>query len=236
MAVAVYMVFFYAQEGSMGVAQRIFYFHISLSLMTFLAFFLLVSASLVYLIFKRSYWNVVARASAEIGFLFCSLVLLTVPLWTRPVWNVWWTWDMRLALTLILWCLYAGYLLVRQYTDGLREANYAAVFGTMAFSIVSGAYFFIRWWWTRHPVTIMTGKAVTGFTPEMVTTLFVCIATFFCLFIYLIQQRVALGIMYVDLDKIRRSLAEHHIKHHGFLVENENFIIEEYNFQEYTKS
>ena len=125
MAVALYMVFFYAQEDkSMGVAQRIFYFHISLSLMTFLAFFLIMFASVVYLVSQKSYWDIVAHASAEIGILFCSLVLLTVPLWTEPVWNVWWTWDMRLAITLILWGLYVGYLMVRHYTEGDRETKY----------------------------------------------------------------------------------------------------------------
>ncbi len=237
MAVAVYMVFFYAQEDkTMGVSQRIVYFHISLSLMTFLAFFLIVFASLVYLISQRPYWDIVAHASAEIGALFCSLVLLTVSLWTKPAWNVWWVWDMRLTLLAILWWVCAGCLLIRRYVKEDREAKYAAIFGLTAFCGVSGAYFLVCRWWTNQPVTITTGKAVSGLTPEMATTLCVCIATFLCLFLYLLQHRVALGVMHLELDKIHRSLAEHHIKHHGFLVENENFIIEEYNFQEYTRS
>ncbi len=237
MAVALYMVFFGAQESvTTNVAQRIFYFHISLSLMTFLAFFLVAFASFLFLISHRPYWDILASSSAEVGILFCSLVLLTVPLWTKPVWNVWWKWDMRLTISLISWGLYVGYWLVRHHAEGERESKSAALFGSLGFLAVPGAYFLLRWWWTKHTTAISPGISILEFTPDMIATLCLSVATFFGLFFYLLQHRIALDLMHLELDKIRRSLAEHHVKHNGFLVENENFIIEEFNFQEYTRS
>src|SRR5262245_44897911 len=94
MAIAtLYGAFFYAaREKVMGDVQRIFYFHAPAGIICFLAFFVTFVASIGYLATRRRDYDVVAHASAEIGLLFCSIVLLTGPLWARPVWGTYWTW------------------------------------------------------------------------------------------------------------------------------------------------
>ncbi|MBD3308225.1 cytochrome C assembly protein [candidate division KSB3 bacterium] len=235
MALALYMVFFYAPtEKTMGVVQRIFYFHVSLAWIAFLAFFLVMIASIGYLVTKKTRWDVWAYASAEIGTLFCTLVLITGSLWAKPIWNTWWTWDMRLTTTLVLWLMYVGYLMLRNYTEGERGAKYGAVFGIIAFIDVPFVYFSIRWWRTLHPAPVIAGDTDSGLESAMLTTLFVCLITFMGLFFYLLQQRVMITHMQHDMEKIRRTIA-HQPAEYGFRVENQDFVIEEYNFDRYKK-
>ena len=234
MAVALYMVFFYVPpEKTRGVVQRIFYFHVSSAWITVLAFFLVMVASIGYLISGKKRWDTLAHASAEIGTLFCTLVLITGILWAKPVWNTWWTWDTRLTTILLLWLIYLGYLIVRTYTEGERSAKYMAVFGIIAFiDVPVVVYLSFRWWQIRHSTPIISVIVGFGVAPEMWLPPFVCLVTFGGLFVYLLQHRIALETMKVDLEKIRQTLTDQYAQQ-GVFVENHDFIIEEYNFQEY---
>src|ERR1700693_605503 len=111
--VALYMIFLYdPQEATMGEVQRIFYIHFSLACTALLAYFFVFLGSMGYL-WKRSHGaDDFAYACAEAGFIYCSGVLLTGPLWAKPAWGIWWTWDARLTSTFILWLLYIGYLML----------------------------------------------------------------------------------------------------------------------------
>ena len=100
---ALYMAFVYAPtEANMGNIQRIFYFHVSFAWTGFVAFFGTFVGSVMYLIRKKRFWDILAVSSAEIGIAFCLVVLTTGPIWARPVWGAWWTWDPRLVTFLIL--------------------------------------------------------------------------------------------------------------------------------------
>ena len=90
-------------EKIMGEVQRIFYFHVSLAISSYLAFTTVCVASIIYLWRKKLFWDTIAYSAAEIGVLFSTLVLITGSLWARPIWNVWWAWDPRLVTMLILW-------------------------------------------------------------------------------------------------------------------------------------
>src|SRR2546426_8657156 len=128
---ALYLIFMVVPtERDQGIVQRIFYFHVPSAWTAFAGFFVVCGASLVYLWRGSEYWDRVARASAEVGMVFCSLVLLTGPIWARPIWGTWWTWDPRLTMTVILWTIYASYLLLRSYgTEDEQISRYAAVLG-----------------------------------------------------------------------------------------------------------
>lgn len=103
MFAAIYAIFIYAPiEKTMGIVQKIFYLHVPAAFLAFSAFFITFLASIVYLYKKDQKWDVIAYCSAEVGVLFCTIVLITGPIWAKPVWNVWWTWDPRLTTTLIL--------------------------------------------------------------------------------------------------------------------------------------
>src|SRR5437879_5404726 len=117
-------------EADMGIVQRIFYFHVSSAWVAFLGFFLVASASAVYLWNGSRAADRLAEAAGEVGVLFCTLVLVTGPIWARPIWGVWWTWDPRLTMTLILWAIYASYLMLRAFGgEDPALARYAAVLG-----------------------------------------------------------------------------------------------------------
>lgn len=235
-AVTLYLMFFYApMEKTMGRAQRIFYIHVPSAWITLLALFIVMLASAAYLITTSKRWDHIARASAETGTLFCTLALISGVLWAKPAWNVWWTWNWQLTIMLVLWLMYVVYLMLRRYMKGERGARGTAVFGIIAFLNIPFVYFSIRWWRTQHPEPVIIRVDGSGLEPEILTMLLVSVITFMFLFFYLFQHRVAIENMEDELETIRRTVAEHERNRHDVLIENQNFIIEDYVFKEYKK-
>ena len=116
LTVATYLIFLYApQEATMGEVQRIFYVHVSSAWTAMLAYFLIFVGSVGYLKNRRESTDEFAHGAAEVGFIFCTCVVVTGPLWAKPAWGIWWTWDARLTLTFVLWLLFVAYLMLRSY-------------------------------------------------------------------------------------------------------------------------
>ncbi len=205
MLAAIYMVFIYAPvEKTMGVVQKIFYFHVSSAWVSFLAFFFVFIFSLSYLMRREKKWDDCAAAAAEVGILFCSLVLITGPIWAKPAWGIWWTWDPRLTLTLILWLVYVGYMMLRHYViDPEKKATFSAVIGIIGFIDVPLVYLSIRWWRTQHPSPVMAGGEDSGLDPAMAQAFFISLAAFTILFFYLWMKRV-------KLEKLKEQIEELH--------------------------
>ena len=206
MMAALYMVFVYVPtEKSTGIVQRIFYFHVPVAWVSFLAFFVTFVASIGYLSGRQDKWDAVACASAEIGVLFTTLVLITGPIWAKPVWGIWWTWDARLTTSLVLWLIYVAYLLVRSFAaEPAKSARYGAVIGIIGFVDVPLVFLTVNLWRTQHPTTIIFED---GLITPMLVTLLVCIAAFTVLYIIMVIQRV--GIRYMDIEVKRlRSMQE----------------------------
>jgi heme exporter protein C len=132
-------------------------------LATFTAFGLVAVASLLYLWKRQPAWDHLGRASAELGLLFCSLGLITGSIWAKPIWGTWWTWDPRLTLTLILWMIYAAYLLLRSLANEPQQgATLAAILGV---SGVVDLYLINRavyWWRGIHPPSSSTRRGDQG--------------------------------------------------------------------------
>ena len=135
MMAALGLVFIYVPtEKTMGVVQRIFYFHVPVAWVSFLAFFVIFIGSIFYLWKRDEKWDMLAHSSGEVGFVFTTLVLTTGPIWAKPAWGTWWTWDVRLTSALVLWFIYLAYLMVRSFTaDEERGARFAAVVGIVGF-------------------------------------------------------------------------------------------------------
>jgi heme exporter protein C len=206
--IACYMTFFYApEEATMGEVQRIFYIHVPAAWTAFLAYFILFLGSVAYL-WKRSQGaDDLAHACGEVGFVFCTVVLVTGPLWAKPVWGIWWTWDARLTSTFILWLLFISYLMLRSYVlSPGRSAILAAVVGIIGFVDVPIVYMSIRWWRTQHPQPVIGGGEGSGLDPAMRLSLLVSWGAFLCLFAYLVRQRIALGAARRELSQVRRVL------------------------------
>lgn len=185
MLTALYLVFIYAPtEKEMGEIQRIFYFHVPLAWTAFLAFFVVFVGSISYLLKRDSKWDILAKSSAEIGVVFTTLVLITGPIWARPVWGTWWEWEARLTSSLVLWLTYIGYLLVRSYaSEESMGARFAAVLGIMGFINVPIVYLSVNLWRTQHPPHL-----VNDLDGAMLLTLLVSIAAFTALYVLLIYH------------------------------------------------
>src|SRR5437763_4191034 len=121
-------------EQTMGDVQRIFYYHVPSAWTAFILFTINFVASLIYLATRKPGADIVALVSAEVGVVFCTVVLVTGPIWARPVWGIWWTWDMRLTSTLVLWLIYVSYLILRRFSSGGETPLVAAtlsIFGAL---------------------------------------------------------------------------------------------------------
>lgn len=194
-------------ESTMGVVQRIFYFHLPSALASFLAFFVAFVASIGYLARRSLAWDRVASASVEIGVLFCTMVLVSGPLWARPVWGAWWPWEPRLTTTLLLWLLYLSYLLLRGFTENREQrARFCAVLGVLAFLDVPVVYFSVRWWRGVHPIVFGPGGG--GIEPRMRQVLVVAVLAFALLYALLLAVRVRLAALEDELDALRSGAAE----------------------------
>src|SRR6516164_7732956 len=190
---ALYLVFVAVPTDTFqGPVQRIFYVHMAMWLNTFTAFAVVGVASLLYLWKRTARWDNLGRAAAELGLLFCSLGLATGSIWAKPIWGTWWTWDPRLTLTLILWMIYAAYLLLRTLAaepqQGATLAAILGVSGVVDLYLINRA---VYWWRGIHPAVIVNREGGSGLSdPLMQLTLVTCMLAFFLLFLWLLRLRL----------------------------------------------
>lgn len=150
---ALHLVFVEAPvERVMGAVQKVFYFHVAAAMMIYVGVVGMLTGSVGYLWTRRGHWERLSRASTECALLFATIVLVTGPIWARPAWGVWWTWEARLTTTVILWVLLVGGLLVRRYADD-RDlgARLAAIVGVVAAVDVFVIHKAVEWWRGHHP-------------------------------------------------------------------------------------
>jgi len=194
-------------ERTMGTVQRIFYYHVSSAWTAFVAYFVNAVASLAYLKNRRPAWDAAAVSAAELGVLFNSVNLVTGPIWAKPVWGIWWTWDARLTSTFVMWLLYVSYLLLRQFSaDSPHQRVYAAAFALFAFVDVPIVYLSIRLWRTQHPGPVIAGGEGSGIDPQMFLALHACFAAFLLLFVALFYWRYRLESERAELETLRARL------------------------------
>lgn len=191
MPVALYRIFIIApEEKVMGAVQKIFYFHVPLAAVTFLSVFVLLSGAMGYLWTRHAVWDHLSIASAEVGLVFCTLVLITGPIWAKPAWGVWWTWEAKLTTTLILWLLLAGILLSRAYAASPEQgARVASVLGVVAALDVPIVYKAVDWWRGQHPIVFGAGKA-NPLAPGMLSALMTSMLVFVLLYALLVVTRM----------------------------------------------
>jgi len=213
MLAAIYMVFVYVPtDSAQGIVQRIFYFHVPAAIMTFVAFGLVALASAMFLWRGTRFWDRLAHSAAEVGMLFCTLVLVTGPIWARPIWGTWWTWDARLTTTLILWLIYAAYLMLREFAGNADQAaRYAAVLGIVGsvdIPIINRA---VYWWRTIHPAVLVTREGGSGLgDPRMQATLLVSFVAFAALLFWLLWVRNESARLHDEIERLHQRLIVEH--------------------------
>jgi heme exporter protein C len=198
-------------EAQMGIVQRIFYFHVPVAWATFLCFFVVAGASAVYLWKGSKTADRLAYAAAEVGVLFCTLVLVTGPIWARPIWGVWWTWDPRLTMTVILWAIYVGYLMLRAFGgDDDATGRYAAVLGIVGVLDIPVIRVSVRLLQGIHPAVLTTKEGGAGLTdPTMRATLYVSAVAMLLLAAWLVRLRARTLRLEAETASLRRLVEAH---------------------------
>lgn len=141
-------------EKTMGDVQRIFYYHVPSAWTAFAFFAINCGASIAYLVRRKQSADILALVSAELGLVFLTVNLVTGPIWARPVWGIWWTWDWRLTSTLVVWLIYLSYLMLRRFSSGHTEVM-AAALGIIGAICIPFVYFSIWFFRTQHPQPVI---------------------------------------------------------------------------------
>ena len=183
-------IFFTPVEAVQGPVQKIFYIHAPAAWVAFLAFFLVAIASVLYLWLREERLDRIAESSAEVGVMFTTVVLTTGPLWGRPVWGAYWTWDARLTLTLFLWFIYVAYLVMRgALDDRAMRARYSAVLGILGALLIPFIHLSVYLFRTLHPRPIVMKPSAPSLPGEMLVTLLLALASFTLLYVALLRAR-----------------------------------------------
>jgi heme exporter protein C len=210
MLVALYCIFIVVPtERDQGVIQRIFYIHVSSAWVAFLGFGTVATASALFLWTGAPRWDQLARSAAEVGVLFCTVVLITGPIWAKPIWGTWWQWDPRLTETLILWAIYAGYLMLRAF-GGAEDLvrRWAAVLGIAGVLNIPIIIVSVRLLPGIHPAVLMTREGRTGLVdPLMRLTLAVTGLAFVLVFAWLVHLRTRMQRVAETVAVLRADLA-----------------------------
>jgi heme exporter protein C len=172
-------------EASMGTVSRIFYFHVPAAMLTLSSSIVCGLASLAFLATRRPGTDRVALAAAELVVVFGLIVLVTGPLWARKAWGVWWVWEPRLVMTLVMWMVFVAYLMLRRFGGPGAEVLAAAV-GLFGMAISPFVYVSVNLWRTMHPST----NVLPSLPGSMARPLWYCVAAFTCLYVGLLLTRV----------------------------------------------
>ena len=191
---SLWMVFFHTPtEAEMGIVQRIFYVHVPSAWVAFLAFGIVALCSLGYLWLRDERLDAISVASAELGLLFTTIVLVTGPLWGKIAWGAWWVWEPRLTLTLLLWFIYVGYFILRGATESPeRGKRFAAVLGIVGAIDIPLIHVSVTWFRSQHPEAVILRPEGPQAAPVIVQTLLVSFLAFTVLFFGLLMVRYGL--------------------------------------------
>ncbi len=183
-------------ERLQGAAQKIYYLHLPAAIWTETAMIAVGVAGIFYLFLHDPRLDRFAAASAEVGTVFATIVLTTGPLWGKPIWGTWWTWDARLTSMLLLFFLYVGYLLLRgAVADPALRARYAAVLGICGMALVPFIHLSVYFFPTLHPQPIILKPSAPSLPSSMLVTGLYSVGVFGLLYVGFVMQRYALYLM-----------------------------------------
>lgn len=196
-------------ERTMGIAQKIFYFHVPSAWGMYIGFGLCGIGSIVYLVKRNDAWDALAVSGAEVGLLFSLAVLITGPLWARKAWGTFWTWDPRLTTTLLSMMIFLSYVVLRSVGDAAGEAErrFASGLSLVGLTMLPIIHYSVKYWRGTHP-TVITERG-GGMTPEMTATFGLGSVLFIALASWLIWTRYRMERQRQKLRAFELQAAEH---------------------------
>jgi heme exporter protein C len=181
-------------ERFQGPAQKIFYIHVPSAVLALMSFAVCGVLSIVYLGMRDQRLDRAAASSAEVGVAFSVIMLTTGPLWGKPIWGTWWSWDARLTSTLFIFLLFVGYLIMRDsVTDPEQRARFSAVIGIMGLVLVPFIHLTVYLFRTLHPTPVLIKPSAPSMPNVMLVTLMLSFGAFLLLYIGFVTQRYALA-------------------------------------------
>ncbi len=195
-----------AEDGwSAPKAQKIFYFHVPAAWVSFVAFGVVFIISILYLKNSERKWDTIAFASAEIGVVFCTLAIITGPIWGKAEWGVYWRWeDTKLTITFVLWLIFLAYLLLRGGVESENKARLAAVFGIIGFVCVPLSFISSRVWQSMHPNVVATSEG--SMSPETGVGLLVGVVAFTFLYLFMLRKRIVIQEMSSKVEDLKEQI------------------------------
>ncbi len=179
-------------EAAQGAAQKIFYVHVPSAWAAFMAYLLVGGCSVLYLVLRDARLDRLAACAAEVGTVFITGVLLTGPIWAKPIWGAWWTWDARLTSTLFLWFIFFGYLVLRSAVqEPGQRARFSAVLGILGALLVPFIHVSVYLFRTVHPTPVVLNVEGPQLPGPMLATLLFAVAAFTVFFASLLARRYA---------------------------------------------
>ncbi len=179
-----------------GPAQKILYIHAPVASVSLMAFAICGVLSLIYLAMRDRRLDRAAAASAEVGVAFSVAMLITGPIWGKPVWGTWWTWDARLTSTLFIFLLFVGYLIMRDAViDPDQRARFSAVIGIMGLVLVPFIHLTVYLFRTLHPDPTLLKPSAPSMPGVMLVTLLSSFGVFILLYAGFVTQRYAVAVL-----------------------------------------
>jgi len=202
MMISMWLIFVYTPVDALqGEPQRIFYLHVPMAWIGMFAYVVMTVAGIVYLFNADERVDWIARASAEVGFVFLTITLILGMLWGKPIWGAWWVWDPKLTAALILWFMYVGYIMLRSYWGRNRESGrVGAVIGIIGIIDVPIIYMSVLWWRGQHPAPI------SDLPPQATLTLLVTLVSVTLLACFLMVQAYQLQRLQTLAQRLRASV------------------------------
>lgn len=177
-------------EQTMGLVQKVFYFHMACAWIGMLAFLCAAVFAILYLSKRDLRCDRFEASSIEIGLVFTLVANFSGMIWAKAAWNTWWTWDPRLTTTTIMAFTYIAYLLLRRgMDDPAKRAQFGAIYALIGFITVPMTFFSARYLRTIHPILFGSGADKMALTPKMLQTMGVSLVAFTVLFIALLLYR-----------------------------------------------
>lgn len=210
---SLYGSFLYAPtDAFQGDVQRLFYLHVPAALTMYVAITLVFVASLLYLQTRDARWDEVAAAGGEVGLMFGTVVMITGPMWARPIWGAWWVWqDARLVSFFVVWLIFIAYVMLRSYGGSPEQvARFCAVLAILAFVGMPITHYSVRWFRTMHPEPVVMTEGGVGAglvnAPEMLTTFAVGLLAALLLFAVIFTLRLRIERQSRRVLEMRRHL------------------------------
>jgi len=194
------LVYLAPSDAAQGLIQKIFYVHVPTVAPTYLGFILTAVGGLGFLASRQEQWDRLALSGAEVGVVFCTLILVSGPIWAKPAWGVWWVWDLRLTSTLVLWFIYVAYLFLRAFAAGNDSARtFASIYGIAGTLCIPFVYYAVdlAGGSTLHP----SNPAREGLPPGMARAIIAGLAAFLVVFAWLVATRLGNACLEAEIEE-----------------------------------